>query len=170
MGKNKKLKWCSRPGCEKIVKKPGCWCNRRAICECGAETCWKCGDPYHEAKCKVSGQTGFILHNADSRVAKCPQCRSIIYKPDGCNHMACSRCRGSFCWICRKDISREHYEHFEPTNLFGCQGFMMTGQCVPLWVLMMVLQIIFSPIQVLMHCSMHFGEKIVCTWTDHWTI
>ena len=139
VGKNKSLKWCARPGCEMTVKKPRCCCKRRAICKCGFETCWKCGDQYHDAACKVGGEAGFILHNTDSKVAKCPMCRTIIFKPEGCSHMACPRCRGAFCWICRKDISVEHYDHFDSGNLFGCQGLMEVPQCVTLWVFILFL-------------------------------
>jgi len=52
VGKSRKLKWCARPGCETVITRPGCCCKRRAICStCNFATCFKCGDPYHEAAC-----------------------------------------------------------------------------------------------------------------------
>jgi ankyrin repeat/IBR domain-containing protein 1 len=30
----------------------------------------------------------------------CPSCSSPIEKQDGCNHVKCTKCRHSFCWVC----------------------------------------------------------------------
>ena len=159
VGKNKSLKWCSRPGCDKTVRRPKCFCfARRTTCECGQVTCWQCGDPYHEAACQVGGAAGFVLHNTDARVAKCPMCSARMYKYEGCNHMECGRCHGAFCWICRKDISKEHYDHFEPDNMFGCNGMTEIPQCILCWILLLLLQIVISPIATWIKMGGIFGK------------
>ena len=159
IGKSSKLKWCARPGCEHTVRRPACFCfRRRAICQCGHATCWKCGETYHDAACQVSGAAGFMMHNVNSRVSKCPLCKSMIYKPDGCNHMACSRCKGAFCWICRRDISDVHYDHFSPENMFGCNGMTEVPQCILCWVFLMILMIIVSPIAVSVRMGFFLGK------------
>ena len=136
MGKSSKLKWCARPGCEQVIRRPGCCCKRRAICECGFETCFKCGDPMHEAACQVSGEAGYLLHNVNPRVSKCPECKTPIYKIDGCNHMTCYRCNHEYCWICRFHASYDN-DHFSPGALFGCAGMQEIPQSILLWVLLL---------------------------------
>ena len=44
---------------------------------------------------------------------KCPHCKAVIQKIDGCNKMTCFRCHGNFCWLCQKGISKSSpYLHF----------------------------------------------------------
>ena len=143
VGRSRKLKWCARPGCDKVIRRPGC-CNRRAICECGFETCFKCGDPYHVAACQVSGTAGYMLHNTDPRVSKCPSCRTPIYKTSGCNHMTCYRCNVEWCWVCHQ-VTKNYSKHFDPSNLFGCWGMQDIPQSVCLFMLLLFLQLLAVP-------------------------
>ena len=73
---------------------------------------------------------------------KCPQCRVVTYKTDGCNHMHCSRCGCDWCWICASKFDAQgrayplHYKvrsarsprcgsvahSFQWWNFFGCGG------------------------------------------------
>ena len=102
-----------------------------------------------------------MIHNIDARVAKCPMCNTRIYKPDGCNHMACSRCRGAFCWICRRDISEAHYDHFSPDNMFGCNGMTEIPQCILCWVFLLLLMIGISPIATAIKMGNILGKHII---------
>ena len=156
VGKSRKLKWCARPGCERTVTRPGCICNRRAICVCGFETCFKCGDPYHEAECQVSGTTGILMHNLDPRATKCPSCRAPVYKQDGCNHMRCYRCNKEWCWICRSIISG--YGHFSPKALFGCSGMTHMPQSVILYFLAMTVLLLIVPFALVSQFSSMLGR------------
>ena len=102
-----------------------------------------------------------MLHNINSRVAKCPLCSSRIYKPDGCNHMGCSRCGGAFCWICRRDITEAHYNHFSPDNLFGCNGMTEIPQCIICWIILLLIMIIVSPIAVSVKMGNYLGKHVI---------
>jgi len=55
---------------------------------------------------------------------KCPQCKAFIEKDDGCNHMACKRCRHDFCWICMQPW-REHSN--KTGGYYKCNRFVEDG-------------------------------------------
>ncbi|XP_074650346.1 E3 ubiquitin-protein ligase RNF14-like [Tubulanus polymorphus] len=45
---------------------------------------------------------------------QCPECGTYIQKIDGCNKMTCIKCRGYFCWICSRLLSRSTpYNHYQ---------------------------------------------------------
>ena len=158
VGKSNKLKWCARPGCELTIRKPGCCCKRRAICACGFETCWKCGDPMHEAACQVSGEAGLLLHNMNPAVSKCPACKTPIYKTDGCNHMTCYRCSAEWCWICHQVC--EYPAHFSPGSIFGCSGMRDMPQSILLWILLLIMQLAGTPFIVLGNICYSVGKLL----------
>jgi hypothetical protein len=51
---------------------------------------------------------------------KCPRCTTPIEKDEGCNHMACRKCRHEFCWICMKDW---HTHSQQTGGYFQCNRF-----------------------------------------------
>ena len=55
----------------------------------------------------------------DSTYKKCPQCRAIIEKNEGCNQMKCVNCDFEFCWLCLRAYSSDHYAIY---NFTGCPG------------------------------------------------
>ena len=46
----------------------------------------------------------------------CPACMTPIEKIEGCNHVECGSCHAHFCWICKADITKEQYAHFNRDN------------------------------------------------------
>lgn len=38
----------------------------------------------------------------------CPNCKVLIYKEEGCNHMICP-CGCEFCWVCGGGWKRRHH-------------------------------------------------------------
>ena len=155
VGKSSKLKWCARPGCEEVITRPRC-CKRKALCKCGFATCWKCGDPYHEANCQRSGKAELVLHNMNPRVSNCPSCSSPIYKISGCNHMTCYRCNSDWCWICRR-VTKDYHGHFSPGSIFGCAMMMEIPQSVILWTILLLIQLIGTPFILVGNFSYRLG-------------
>jgi len=51
----------------------------------------------------------------------CPHCGTFVSKAAGCNHVKCTFCQKSFCWLCGNKVSDStmplHYQWF---NLGGC--------------------------------------------------
>lgn len=43
-------------------------------------------------------------------VKKCPNCRIITEKKEGCNHITCSKCSCQWCWLCNEKYEPEHYD------------------------------------------------------------
>jgi len=106
----------------------------------------------HEGACKRNGAIEFLMWSAGRpSVSNCPFCKVRIEKIDGCNSMHCNRCQGHFCWICRRNLKWEGYDHFEPWNLIGCPGQQDTGgrNGLILGVLINILLVIFMPAIIL---------------------
>ena len=58
---------------------------------------------------------------------KCPHCKVVIQKSDGCNKMTCFRCNGNFCWLCVQVISKSSpYSHFNSIHS-GCFNKLFDG-------------------------------------------
>jgi hypothetical protein len=74
VGKNKNLKWCPKPDCGSVVRKPG-WCRNQATCQCGQQMCFKCGGEWHRGRCQYEGGLAFKAWQAVHTVTRCPKCR-----------------------------------------------------------------------------------------------
>ena len=162
VGKNKRLKWCSTNDCDNVIKRPGCCCKKKTLCTtCGAYTCFKCGKPEHKGRCAVD-QDKLVLDGTLARyllVAECINCKVPITKNGACNHMTCSRCRAEFCWICRKDW-KSHPRHgpYDISFTVGCD--FLLGDTALIWLLVMILFLLFSPIWTLIEVSIAVGYTL----------
>lgn len=86
---------------------------------CYKNTCVECGDEAHvPLKCnevEKKGQTSKRLSVEEAmtqaRVRQCPKCKTRFFKTEGCNKMTCT-CGGLTCYVCRKDLAKEGYNHF----------------------------------------------------------
>lgn len=156
VGSNAKLKWCSTPNCETVIKRPGCCCKRKALCiTCGNHTCFKCGKAWHNGTC----QDDILIDATIARyllIAECIGCKAPITKNGACNHMTCSRCHAEFCWICRQDYkTHKKYGPYTLSFVLGCE--LLMGDTALTWCLMMFFMIIFSPIHTLVELSVSTG-------------
>lgn len=57
---------------------------------------------------------------SEALIRKCNNCQHPYVKLDGCNKVACTRCRTLQCYVCRKTITS--YNHFNDTTRGGRQG------------------------------------------------
>ncbi|RAL04734.1 E3 ubiquitin-protein ligase RNF216 [Aspergillus ibericus CBS 121593] len=116
------------------------FCDFKAICppveedrefrcrkpECERVSCRLCQQESHiprtcqEAKLERGLPERHLVEEAMSEalIRNCPRCKVKIVKEYGCNKMICSKCRCAMCYVCKKDISQEQYDHFgrPPTN------------------------------------------------------
>jgi len=65
------------------------------------------------------------------KVRSCPKCNQAFVKnDDGCNKMKCPVCKTTSCYLCRKEVSPDGYDHF--VNRAPVNGLDPNGKC-PLW-------------------------------------
>ena len=121
VAKNKRIKFCPRPDCFKVVNKPPlCSWTNRVSCECVEEVCFKCGNTWHNGKCRDDGAFRFWLWRRFHHVARCPGCTIPTSRYNECNlnKIDCLICKTKWCWVCRRAIVRQApYEHYEFINI-----------------------------------------------------
>jgi len=101
-------------------KQPHLTCSK-----CAFELCFNCNRKWHgKLSCDRVVDDEFEKWAKTQDVKKCPRCRSIINKSEGCNHMTCGRCRYQFCWLCGAPYTEFH---FLPWNAFGCGGLQYSN-------------------------------------------
>merc|ERR1711971_218735 len=134
---NPRVRFCCKPGCEGSMT--GSRMQRKLQCpKCDTAVCFNCGQPWHGyfVGCNQQVDMGYAKWALNKDIQKCPKCRMVIEKVDGCNHMTCSSCRYEFCWMCRGAYTEYHFEWW---NIFGCPGAMYTPKycrcphCFPRW-------------------------------------
>eukprot|EP01083_Nonionella_stella_P092378 258610_1 len=80
--------------------------------------------------------------NESGENKECPQCKIIIVKSGGCNHMRCLKCNCSFCWLCMQIIDDVELPlHYKDENS-PCKGKQfegMEGEPPPRWMMALLL-------------------------------
>lgn len=67
-----------------------------------------------------------------AKIRTCPNCRTKFLKDeDFCNKLKCPSCKTAICYICRKVIPTQGYEHFCIHKQGGCGDCL--GHFCPLW-------------------------------------
>jgi post-segregation antitoxin (ccd killing protein) len=64
------------------------------------------------------GTKAFQRWTRENDARPCPNCRILIEKAEGCNHMACSQCGTHICWACMNiyDTSQKCYGHMQEAH------------------------------------------------------
>lgn len=105
------LKFCTTPDCQQIYRHS----PDRSILQCPScfsTICSACDEEAHEGMtCQErrlhkdpAEQDRLFNEWAAEKCKRCPECRSVIEKSEGCNHMTC-RCGAHFCWRCGQTFS-----------------------------------------------------------------
>lgn len=100
--------------------------------ECGKKSCFTHRTKLHEGlTCEnYDEQTDPNRRTTEQWLAQnakhCPNCKSLIEKNSGCDHMTCTQCHFQFCWACLAKYEsiirhgnhyhRPHCKHFRPYN------------------------------------------------------
>lgn len=84
---------------------------------CLKVTCSECGEDWispHKCFEKQVDSLRLWVENAKSNalIRVCPSCSIRFSKIDGCNKMTCPNCKYEMCYVCRRDIGNQHYDHF----------------------------------------------------------
>lgn len=90
-------------------------------CVCGHEFCSLCKSPSHApANCvektfwgSITGDEIMKQRLLGENVKICPNCKAIIEKNGGCNHMTCQHCHHEFCWMCGKEWKSHPQTYYE---------------------------------------------------------
>ena len=104
--------YCPTPDCPQIYPL-GPAGSISQCSECLAYICTFCKTEWHEGISCVEIKE---LENPELRknaalmkqmgIKSCPQCKSLIEKTAGCNHMTCGGCKTHLCWVCMKDFGQ----------------------------------------------------------------
>ena len=117
--------------------------SRNVDCGVGHFFCWSCSKTAHDpCTCEVweewekelaervddkrSAQKAAERMSDDVWVGQnckpCPNCKSPIFREDGCNHMTCYKCEHEFCWMC---LGRWLFHGSLTGGYFECNKFIM---------------------------------------------
>ena len=117
------LKFCTTPDCQQIYRHSP---DRRILqCpSCFSTICSACNEEAHEGMTcqerrlhKDPAEQDRLFNEWVSENGKrCPECRSVVEKSGGCNHITC-HCGAHFCWKCGKTFSsNEIYTHMNTAH------------------------------------------------------
>jgi hypothetical protein len=104
------------------------------VCEaqgCGKEYCYvhagaHTGKTCVEYEASVAAETSQSNALIQSSSKPCPVCQMPITKDGGCNHIKCSFCGATFCWLCGKEVEDTVFPaHFQWWNPSGCSNLQM---------------------------------------------
>ena len=116
-----KFRYCATPDCPEIYSLESHSGDGIFKCRsCFVSVCVPCGGEHEGFSCeewKVHQEQersleGWAEGNKD--VKKCPQCKILIEKNGGCNHMTCPKCSAHICWRCMGVFPADGiYHHME---------------------------------------------------------
>ena len=79
---------------------------------CGATTCGHCKHPAHAGRPCPSSDEGLLAYAQARGWQRCPACRHVVERAEGCYHMTCI-CKAEFCYLCATKWKTCDCPHFE---------------------------------------------------------
>ncbi|KAK1758198.1 hypothetical protein QBC47DRAFT_134021 [Echria macrotheca] len=105
--------YCANAKCGAFIPR-ALWHGKKASCRvCRVNTCINCNGRFHFTACKEPVYRNIYADKAFQKLRKmmgwqrCPRCRRVIEKNQGCNHMSCV-CGCEFCYLCGRDYFSDH--------------------------------------------------------------
>ncbi|KAF3915164.1 hypothetical protein ABW20_dc0104487 [Dactylellina cionopaga] len=94
--------FCSRTLIDVSIEDENAYCMK-----CDQITCAKCGSKAHKDICPTDPGTRQLLELVQREGwSRCPRCRMVVEREDGCDHMECV-CGAMFCYRCGGDTSED---------------------------------------------------------------
>lgn len=94
--------YCHKPKCSAFLG-PASTDPARFLCTaCFAQTCSSCKEAAHASrKCSDRADLNQVANQMHEQEGwqRCPTCRHLVEKSDGCHHMICL-CKAEFCYLC----------------------------------------------------------------------
>jgi len=121
----RELKYCTTPDCKQIYRRrtdktslqcPACFSTVCPSCDDEAHTGMTCEEQRIHRNPAEQERLNEELA-ASSGYKRCPSCRAMIEKTEGCNHMTC-RCGAHICWKCMNvfETPEETYAHLRTVH------------------------------------------------------
>lgn len=101
---------CYKPGCKKVS------CR---LCHEVSHIPKSCEEMRKEKNIPVRHTIEEAMSEAIIRICPNTKCKTPIIKDEGCNKMSCTKCGRKMCYVCKKDITKDGYNHFTDTT-GGC--------------------------------------------------
>ena len=104
-----KFKYCATPDCPEIYSLESNSRGETSCRSCFVSVCVSCGENHEGFSCEEwkihrdsEAQERLLEGWAEGseHVKKCPECKILIEKNGGCNHMTCPKCGVHICWRC----------------------------------------------------------------------
>ena len=121
---SQELKFCTTPDCQQIYRHSPNGTRTLQCPSCFSTICSACDEEAHEGMtCQErrlhkdpAEQDRLFNVWANQHGKQCPECKRMIEKSEGCNHMTCP-CGAHFCWQCGKTFSpAEIYAHMQSAH------------------------------------------------------
>ena len=112
------VEFCPYPNCESYaIKKDN---NLVSCIHNGHKFCFNCHNYWHDKGiCTIDIYSYYKKWKTSKKIKRCPRCRYLIEKNEGCNHMTCTNCKYEWCWICKGEYTPDHYDF--GSKCFGLQ-------------------------------------------------
>jgi hypothetical protein len=139
--------------------------------------CKECNQPPHNGvSCDKNLENYFKQWKGLAKfVRKCPKCKFLIQKNEGCNHMTCAnrQCNYQFCWICMGTYDSDHFNNIlspcfglqntKQTNILSKLGFLRFFKMLIMFIIILLaacLGMIFFLIGIYIMISSKFEDKV----------